>query len=280
MATTEARTASLAGARAKVDRALEQFHSLQAEIGPWIESQPQDLWFGFDAETQRWSYALINGGEDAPLRFAVIIGEIVHDLRSALDHLVGQLVLAEGNDPTDRNQFPIYSDKVDRDPKQWKDRRNRWQAMLRGVNPTERATIKALQPYRRAHRILYSALAELASLSNTDKHNLLVTTVVGVAPDDLLPWLLAFDPLPFGAQYVDIMYADPPSKRIPWPIPPGRTELVSLRVEPPTVHPHVRVNRRLPMTVAFGKSLLPIDDILNLTDEVTTILDHFERVIG
>ncbi len=82
-----------------------------------------------------------------------------------------------------------------------------------------------------------------------------------------------------GASYVDIAYADPPSKSIPWAIPPGRTELVSLRVTPPTVHPKVRVNSRLPMTIAFGERLLPLDDILNLIVEVTTTLDYFDRVI-
>jgi len=192
-----ARAVALAGAREKVNRAVEQFNSLQAEVGPWVEGQPQELFVGFEAQTQRWSYALINPGDAPPLRFAVIIGEVVHDLRSALDHLVWQLAEnnPKGNGASERNQFPIF-DKVDRDPKKWKDRRNRWRAMLSNVEPTHCATIKALQPYRRAHRVLYCPLAELANLSNTDKHNVLVGTVVGVVPNDAFPWFLRFDPLP------------------------------------------------------------------------------------
>jgi hypothetical protein len=40
----------------------------------------------------------------------VILGEIIHDLRSSLDHVVWQLVIANGSLPGYWNQFPIFSE--------------------------------------------------------------------------------------------------------------------------------------------------------------------------
>jgi hypothetical protein len=272
--------APLSGAREKVSRALEQFNSLEAEVGPWIAGQPHQFRVDFKAETQRWTNSVENFGEEPPLRFAVIIGEIVHDLRSALDHLIWQLVAANpnGKGPSSRNQFPIYTDKAPVKRKHWATRKDRWNAMVCDVAPAERGTIKALQPYRRAHRVLYCSLAVLRDLSDTDKHNLLIATTAGMVPDLNSPPIVSFDPLPMGARFVDVVYNAPDN--MVWPLPPGRTELLSFRIDPPTVYPKVRVNRRLPLTVAFGERPFPIDDILNLIAEVTMILDYFDRVIG
>jgi hypothetical protein len=42
--------------------------------------------------------------------WGVRVGEFAHDLRSALDNLVWQLVLVNGKEPGDHNQFPIYTE--------------------------------------------------------------------------------------------------------------------------------------------------------------------------
>lgn len=44
-----------------------------------------------------------------PLRLGVIVGDLVHNVRSALDHLVWQLVLANAQQPTRATQFPVCS---------------------------------------------------------------------------------------------------------------------------------------------------------------------------
>jgi hypothetical protein len=52
-----------------------------------------------------------------PGTWSIIIGEMVHNLRSALDHLVWQLVILETSEQPvgDRTQFPIFEseEKVD-----------------------------------------------------------------------------------------------------------------------------------------------------------------------
>jgi hypothetical protein len=97
-------------------------------------------------------------------RWGVRIGEFLHDLRSALDNLIWQLVLLNGKEPWDRNQFPIYSDHA---PSV-----ERMNERLRGVRADHRAQIEDLQPYRgpHVHRQIKAALVWLALLSNIDKH--------------------------------------------------------------------------------------------------------------
>jgi len=117
--------------------------------------------------------------ESPPLRFSVICGDTVHNLRSALDHLVWQLVLSEGRKrPGSRNFFPIYTDFDDFIREVRSRKKKSRPGPLEGINPKGDAWtfIEDLQPYKRrelgmdprAHQ-----LAVLNRLSNTDKHRTL-----------------------------------------------------------------------------------------------------------
>lgn len=94
----------LDGVLQKIERADEHIKNLNDEIGTFIEdnyrivSKPDD-----DATTSIITVV----GPDPPLRFSVIVGEIIHQLRSSLDHVIWQLVLANGKVPTRYHQFPI-----------------------------------------------------------------------------------------------------------------------------------------------------------------------------
>src|SRR5260370_38852808 len=43
-----------------------------------------------------------------PPEISLTLGDCLHDFRSALDHLMWQLVLATGGQPTASTQFPIF----------------------------------------------------------------------------------------------------------------------------------------------------------------------------
>jgi hypothetical protein len=45
-----------------------------------------------------------------PLRLSLLAGDLVHNLRSALDHAVYQLVLGDKREPTTRTQWPMFSE--------------------------------------------------------------------------------------------------------------------------------------------------------------------------
>ena len=101
---------SLVGIHAKLSRVENQMkgitnesQGLCAEVGKAITREVSE-----DGSKQVWVYR----GEtpDAPIEWSIILGEILYNLRSALDHLVWQLVLANGQTPGRHNEFPIAVD--------------------------------------------------------------------------------------------------------------------------------------------------------------------------
>ncbi|MDO8751912.1 MAG: hypothetical protein Q7K03_12345 [Dehalococcoidia bacterium] len=86
------------------------------------------------------------------------LGYTVYNLRASLDYLVYALAFLDSGSEKKGTQFPICSN-----PSQFKKSVKR--GLLRGVNPTHKAAIEALQPYNGGNW-----LKELAGLSNPDKH--------------------------------------------------------------------------------------------------------------
>ena len=104
-----------------------------------------------------------------PLELSVVIGDFLFGVRSALDHLIWQLVIHNGRSPTARNMFPITSAPALFNAAVTERRR------LEGVSPKACAIIESLQPYH----IGNEALGRLDTLHNVDKHRALnLTTVV------------------------------------------------------------------------------------------------------
>jgi hypothetical protein len=56
---------------------------------------------------------ILRAGEFHQPRLGVILGEAIHDLRSALDYIIGALAEKSGATLTSGHQFPIFSEKGD-----------------------------------------------------------------------------------------------------------------------------------------------------------------------
>ena len=147
------------GVSAKIERASEQTQTLRSEMDELCSAIKQGVKEEFhgDAGEQRWVYC----GErsDVPIAWSIRIGEILHNLRSALDHLVWQLVLANGQKPEHHNGFPICSDK-----QVWLRECPR---KLQGVSDAIKNEIYLLQPFKAA---VSHPLLALRELHNIDKH--------------------------------------------------------------------------------------------------------------
>lgn len=156
--------------------------------------------------------------QDAMMRLGLIIGDVIHNLRSALDHAVWQLVIASGEEPGRHNMFPIL-----RNAAEFQDRGLR---QLRGVAPAAVAVIEQVQPYHTPSADLTSEdsfLWLLDELSNHDKHRVLNVTAGRVAswtvgfPSGLtssstsagMPNPTAFGPLKDG-EIIHVIEADSP----------------------------------------------------------------------
>lgn len=165
---------NLEGISAKIRRAAYQSSSLEADMDRFCIDIRQSIVHEVheDAEEQVWVFR----GETptVPIDWSVRLGEILYNLRSALDHLVWQLVCANGQRPGRHNAFPIVkSDKV------WGEQQAKTQWTLSGVSESTADMIRRLQPYTGGLGLPFhvGAFWILHSLCNIDKHRHLVFAI-------------------------------------------------------------------------------------------------------
>jgi hypothetical protein len=98
----------LDGPRLKVRRAMREIERLCREEDAFRrDAQYQVVRREFDPGSGRYAYRLCVVRTPPLDAWGGWIGEIAHDLRSALDELVAQLVRANGETPTPTTRFPI-----------------------------------------------------------------------------------------------------------------------------------------------------------------------------
>jgi len=156
----------LFSARLKIKRAKEHIVELDVAIRAFFDTKPYKVGTKRDPNTRRLIYN-VACVEDVPMCIPVIAGEAIQCLRSALDHLAYQLVLAGSGGPNasaSRVYFPIYEDAA------------KYQAgkmgRIQGMRQNAINAIDAIQPYKGGKG---EQLWVLNKLNNTDKHRLLVT---------------------------------------------------------------------------------------------------------
>ena len=165
---------ALEGIRGKVRRAEDGLALLTDEMTRFCRELQESVQHEVreDRDEQVWVYR----GEtpNAPIEWSIRIGEILYNLRSALDHLAWQLVLANGQTPGPHTAFPI----VDREPA-WNSRRDR---DLRGMSEPAIAQIRWLQPYGGGLNLPFdvSAFLHLHTLCNIDKHRHLILAAINL----------------------------------------------------------------------------------------------------
>ncbi len=151
------------GVAAKLDRAIEHLGELEAYLhsgglfDPVVEKVV--------TEASSCSYLVTVRQQTPPLRVAAVFGDILHNLRSALDYLARDLVLANGGTPIDKTggtTFPVR----DARPAELIDIRP-------GISLAARGILSELQPFSLGARFQTSSLWQLQELENADKHRLL-----------------------------------------------------------------------------------------------------------
>lgn len=165
-------THPLDGCRAKIQRAKEGIDNLHREATDFYRNSELYKVIGRH-QNGGLEYALVAfGNPEVPDRFAILAGEIIHHLRSSLDHLIHALVIQNGKTPSNSNQFPICSSS-----EKFENARKRGQ--IKGVSLSAEKLIMAVQPYTTPtpdDTVLYI----VNQYDNIDKHRLLVvvTTLV------------------------------------------------------------------------------------------------------
>ncbi len=145
----------IAPIKAKIERAKEHVSDLEVSINDF-KSEP------FIRNYNRYTKPP-RSIEQESTRWAVIVGEVVHQLRSSLDHLACQLVEANGGTVTKQTMFPILDSS--------KDYEAGIEGMLDGASVKAIRFVKALKPYNGGNQSLFA----LHRLNIADKHRLLIT---------------------------------------------------------------------------------------------------------
>src|SRR5450755_596397 len=172
---------SLDGFDVKVARARTHHQSLKETNKQFYEHSP----YQFEGRVIKGGLEHLYWAKNPPApdpAWAAIIGDCVHNLRTALDYLATQLVLVSGRTPNRWTMFPVRSSPPGR-------RRSLLRAFIRsrastlaeiqgGVREDIRQAVDSVQPYQRTP--LSQQLERVHELDVVDKHRqlLLAATVV------------------------------------------------------------------------------------------------------
>jgi hypothetical protein len=258
----------LAGAVEKFNRAKEQFDVLRADMDAFFnrDLRPYSTAGMFDREAWEW-VERFQIRENPPLRFGVILGDCVHNLRCALDHAVWQTTLLDGGTPNSGTQFPIAS-------KSESQFENMAKARIRGLSTEHRQLVNDAQPYHRGKDAGAHPLAVLADLSNTDKHQIVNPTYsfmeedAGKVLDGLIGSYQGPGTSPIHSFWV-LKRGSPLEHDEPW------FQAVWRRDQPlPT---DVRLAGELKLGITFGEMRMDASDFKKIAATVLAVLQAFMR---
>jgi hypothetical protein len=273
---------SLDSAFEKLRRGLEHFNSIEQASDAAVKASAKAPFVEDDGD---WKVVGISLGK-FPIRPSIISGDMVHNLRSALDHAVWQLVKVSGGQPGSWTYFPIYGNKDDfiNDVQQRAKKRGR--GPLHGIEKGGPiwTLIEKYQPYKNtelppwfkpppADPIKWAArltpLAILSALSRIDKHRTIhgfnVFPARGKAINDSISW----NP--------DAILVEQRGGH-PFDVLEGRAELARFRFRP-GVEPNVRVTGPMFLEAGFEAEFSPGESITVLSDGIKELGESVEGIL-
>jgi hypothetical protein len=174
--------ASLEGVELKLKRAKDHLETLAESVTAFLRD-PDTYSVALQVNQDRRPVLVMEDIKEPRPEWDVLIGDCVHNLHSALDHLAFQLMV--GNTPARRQRefvkssaFPIYLSSREfgklrsKGSKKGQPTPDSGLHKLLGVSSLARTIIQGLQPYHRRKNPGTRRLWELRELSNTDKHRL------------------------------------------------------------------------------------------------------------
>jgi hypothetical protein len=175
--------------RVKIERAKKHLRNLEAELITFGKQEFQAVTTDKDSQLQHLGkYRIL------PFDALPAAGDVVHNLRSALDHLACQLVwVGSGEEPSRRVEFPIAKDAATYEGEKAR--------KLEGMCSKAIKAIDALKPYKGGN----NALWRIHELDNIDKHRELFT----YAKDCFLyaDWLSEYGMWPFNLKASDPQFS-------------------------------------------------------------------------
>jgi hypothetical protein len=152
----------LVSARTKVERAKKHIEELQLVLKAFLDARPYKVGTKRDNEGRLIYY--VTSVDEPPSDLAAIVGDVLQNLRSALDHVAFRLVAVGVNGPIKpwQTEYPV-ADSAAEYPA-LRDRK------VRGARQDAIDAIDATKPYAGGN----DALWRVHKLNNVDKHRLLI----------------------------------------------------------------------------------------------------------
>ena len=171
----------------KLERAKDHQADIVREARWYSQNHPYRISRARSRGQQPWRYQ-IQMTEQPDQRVALLFGDFIHSLRSALDHVVYACV-----PPKERSQaaFPIESvDPWKRDSRRRfairdPEIRKRFLRQISGIDPEAEEIIRELQPFRRPNPST-STIGIIGRLDNADKHRRIIAFGSGIEEPTLI----------------------------------------------------------------------------------------------
>jgi hypothetical protein len=173
----------LSGVRLKLERAAVHLQTIYQSIAVYLHDCA-DI-FDISVDTNGNCRITIKLEHQPDPVWGVLIGDFVHNARSALDHLVWQLVLNNNRRPSISNYFPVCLSRAKWDAGVAKRSSKRSKSPLAGVHPKHVEMIRKTQPFvvSTRGRPECTRLALLNAMWNLDKHRFLHAGVLLADPN-------------------------------------------------------------------------------------------------
>ena len=148
--------------QAKIDRAKKHLEELKLAVKGFLATNPYKVAATHD-EKGRPAYFL-GDVTDTPIEIAQITGDVIQNLRSALDHLAFQFFPSgkEGTPADSKIYFPVK--EGEKEYLDWRKKNERW------LTPETTNAIDSIKPYQKGNDSLW----QLHKLNVIDKHRMLI----------------------------------------------------------------------------------------------------------
>lgn len=159
----------LSGVRLKIERAKQHIIELNTAINTFFESGP----YGVEPDPNPQTsdvFLRVTKATPVPLGFGLTVGDAIHNLRSALDHVAWQLVECGRGTPNDQTSFPIGETR-----KKYALALKR--GKIKGVALGAQKICCRVQPYQSGDETLWN----IHQLDIFDKHKLVITAASSIA---------------------------------------------------------------------------------------------------
>lgn len=262
---TDPRTeVDLRGVVEKVQRAQAHFHSLTEAVEVFCEEGPYTLVYDDQPRGDGFYIGRAIGVRESPRILGIILGDVLHNLRSALDHLVWQVVLASGNRPGQWNRFPLLKKPEDFDAQVAAPHARGKESPLLGVRAGLVQLFESYQPYDRPDGMAHG-FAVLRDLSNVDKHRVVHGTLFAIGREQpAIEFTTGFEgveiewrygPVEEGAEVLRVRFAN---GRHPGPGDDGLTAEATFTAD-----------------MRFGDGAFPMSTIAGVMNNVTVCVNDF-----